>query len=145
MQLDPERVFSKIAFIREQTTAIEDLIKNKEKDEIINDPWLLRGLKYALQTAIEAVIDICYHISAKQFKHAPTEARDALEVLKEYNVISSQEFKIISVMIGFRNRLVHGYQKVSAEKVYGLAAYELNDFERFIKSILRFLKNTEDK
>jgi len=38
-------------------------------------------------------------------------------------------------MIGFRNRVVHGYQEVSLERVYEMARNELGDFERFIAEI----------
>lgn len=37
--------------------------------------------------------------------------------------------------IGFRNRVVHGYQEVSSERVYEMASNELGDFERFIREI----------
>lgn len=35
-------------------------------------------MKYSLQTAVEAMIDLAYHVAAKKFGHAPTDARDAL-------------------------------------------------------------------
>jgi uncharacterized protein YutE (UPF0331/DUF86 family) len=43
-------------------------------------------------------------------------------------------------MIGFRNRVVHGYQQVTPERVYEIASDELVDFERFIEQILKFLR-----
>ena len=48
MTIDHERVAHKIAYIREQITAIEDLIKSKSKDDLLNDSWIINGLKYTL-------------------------------------------------------------------------------------------------
>ncbi|WP_338834294.1 hypothetical protein MHLNE_06650 [Moorella humiferrea] len=52
MAIDKERVLQKIAYIREQVSAIEELVKTSKRQEVLNDPWKLRGVKYALQTAI---------------------------------------------------------------------------------------------
>lgn len=78
MVYDKERVYEKIAFIREQKADIHSLIGEKHYEEIINDQWIIKGLKYSLQTSVEALIDIAYHLSAKHYKHAPADARDAL-------------------------------------------------------------------
>lgn len=43
-------------------------------------------------------------------------------------------------MVGFRNKLVHGYEEVSPERVYDVAAHRLGDFESFIRSILVLLE-----
>lgn len=81
MAIDCNRISSKIAFIREQVTAIKTLLAEKSREEILSEPWLVKGLKYSLQTAVEAMIDIAYHIAAKEYGHAPSEAREALRVL----------------------------------------------------------------
>jgi len=109
MSIDRERVLVKIGYIREQVNSISELLKNRSKEEILNDPWLLRGLKYAIQTTVEAVIDIAYHISAKEYNHAPAEARDAIRTLVEHGLVSRKYLDIYGAMIGFRNRMVHGY------------------------------------
>lgn len=48
---------------------------------------MLGGLKYALQTAIEALVDLAYHLCAKLYMHAPADARDALVVLAQQGAI----------------------------------------------------------
>ena len=62
MTIDHERVMTKITYIKEQLTDIHQLLHNKSKEQILNDPWIVKGLKYSLQTAIEAMIDIVFHI-----------------------------------------------------------------------------------
>ena len=55
MSLDRERMMAKISYIREQTTSIKGLLDSEKKEEVLEDPWLIKGLKYSLQTAIEAI------------------------------------------------------------------------------------------
>jgi len=96
----------------------------------------LSGLKYLLQTSIEAMIDIAYHVAAKEFCYPPNDARDALKVLMEKGVISALEFDTYVAMVGLRNRLVHGYERVSPEVLYGIITKQSDDFEKFIGAIM---------
>jgi len=84
---DKERVYEKIAFIREQVADIRSLIGEKPYEEIISDQWVIKGLKYSLQTSVEALIDIAYHLTAKHYKHAPVDARDALKLLTSKQIV----------------------------------------------------------
>ncbi len=108
MVVDKERVNKKNAFIRKQISDIRSLIDEKPYEEIINEQWIIKGLKYSLQTSVEALIDIAYHLSAKHDKHAPADARDALQLLTNKNVLRNDEYENYSAMVGFRNRVVYG-------------------------------------
>lgn len=141
MGVNRERVISKISFIKEQVNEINQLLAEKHDQDILGNPWLIKGLKYALQTSIEAVIDIAYHIAAKVFNHAPADARDAVKTLVEGGLISSKDILTYNKMIGFRNRVVHGYQEVSPERVLEMARNELGDFDRYIRQISRVLED----
>lgn len=142
MAVDQLRISNKIAFIREQITSIAGLLTENSKEAILSDPWLIKGIKYALQTAIEAMIDIAYHLSVHKFNHAPTEARDALRTLADGGIISHKDLIVYGSMIGFRNRVVHGYQEVAADRVYEIARNELGDFEKYIRQISTLLKSS---
>jgi uncharacterized protein YutE (UPF0331/DUF86 family) len=135
MTVDTERVMQKIAFIKEQLGDIKSLTDAKEPTEILNDKILVKGLKYSLQTAIESMIDIAFHLAAKKYHCAPEESRDAFRILKNNKVINDDEFKIFSAMVGFRNRMVHLYQNISDERVYEYSITKLNDFEVFINRV----------
>lgn len=134
--VDIERLQQKAAYIHEQLSGINNLLQRKSQSEILLDPWLQKGLKYSLQTAVEAMIDMAYHVAVKKFHHAPEDARDAFRVLAEKGVIAPDRLPVYNAMVGFRNRVVHGYQDVTPERVYEIARYELDDFERFLREIL---------
>lgn len=143
MTLDEERIFEKIAYIQGQVSAIQSLLKENDKEEIITNQWLIRGLKYSLQTAIEAMIDIAYHITAKHIKAAPVDGRDAIAILTQNDVLADDEQKLYSAMIGFRNRVVHGYQTISNERVYEISSTDLDVFSTFIRQIRSFIKKRQ--
>lgn len=138
--IDRDRILFKMAYIRKQVSSIKELLTEKSREEILSDPWLVKGLKYSLQTSVEALIDLTYHIAAKNFGHAPSDARDAIRLLAESGLIPGDNFPVYSAMIGFRNCVVHGYQEVSAEKVYQMARHELGDFEMFLSDISPVLR-----
>lgn len=139
MPIDDQRMREKFSFIREQVAAISELVCSSSKESILANPWVVRGLKYALQTAIEAMIDISYHVCAKRFSYPPADARDALVKLRSEKVISEEELPLYVAMVGFRNKLVHGYETISAERVYDVAVNRLGDFDAFIRSLSRLL------
>lgn len=140
MGADRERVADKLVFIEAQVAAIDHLLSSRPRQEILADPWVERGLRYALQTAIEAVIDIGYHVCARVCREAPANARIALGRLAEAGLLSRDEVETYTRMVGFRNRLVHGYTRVAPEQVYEAAVSGLGDFGMFVESIKRLLE-----
>ena len=141
MRIDSDRVFQKIAFIKEQMDDINKLITSKGYQEIANDKLLIKGVKYSLQTAIEAIIDIAYHIAAKQYNQAPEDARNAFLILKKNGIIDDNDYNNFCRMVGFRNRMVHLYEDVSDERIYEFCTSNLSDFETFIEKIQSIVSN----
>lgn len=137
MTLDRERMVDKTGYITEQVTALRKLMGQGDDRTVLNDAWVLRGVKYSLQTAIEACIDLAYHVCTKAFGHAPRDARDAMRRLAEAGVISGEDLNKYSAMIDLRNRMVRGYQDVSTEQISWIIAEDLDDLLRFSDRVLR--------
>lgn len=110
MSLDVERVQEKLAFIAQQAADLRRLAQEVTRERFTADGWLVRGAKYALQTAIEAMLDVLYHLAVKAASYAPADGRDALNHLTGRGVFTEEEAVVFQEMIGFRNRLVHGYE-----------------------------------
>lgn len=60
--------------------------------------------------------------------------------MSEGGLISRKDLPVYGAMIGFRNKVVHGYQEISAERLYEIAHDELGDFEKYIRQISVLLK-----
>jgi uncharacterized protein YutE (UPF0331/DUF86 family) len=86
------------------------------------------------------MIDMAYHVSTKHLAHAPTDARDALGALAQNGILSADEMRTFKTMVGFRNRLVHGYEGISPDQLYDIAVGKLDDFEVFLIKVLGLLK-----
>lgn len=143
MALDQERVIRRTSYIREQTAILRRLLSERGREAILQDPWLLAAVKYMLQTAIEACIDLTYHVCAKRLGQAPEDARDGLRRLTEGGLLSAAEQAKYSDLIGFRNRLVHGYQEVSPEYIAAVLQEDLADLDHFAEVMLRLLGEEE--
>lgn len=143
MALDPERIIRRTSYIREQTAILRRLISEHGTEGIIEDPWLLRAVKYVLHTAIEACIDLIYHVCAKRLGQAPENARDGLRRLQESGLLSEAQQAKYADMVGFRNRLVHGYQEVSNEYIDAVLRDGLSDLDQFAEIVLRLLRQEQ--
>jgi len=53
LTMDNEGIMNKITYIKVQISNIKQLLSNKDKEQILGDPWIIKGLKYLLQTTIE--------------------------------------------------------------------------------------------
>ena len=139
--IDRDRVRSKLDFIRTTVAAVHRRAEARRSlDTTASDRRedLLAAAKYGLQTAIQAMIDVAYHLSAKAAQRAPKDAYQAMEVLVERRVIPSAHAAVYRQMVGFRNRVVHGYEDVDEGVVWRMAE-DPADFERFIADVCAFM------
>ena len=143
--LDVERIRGRLAFIQGEVAALRALLEAEpDVGAIVNQPWIRRGVRYALQTSIEAVSDICYHLSAKKFRYAPVDPHDAMDRLGQEGVIPPDLLPKLHGMIGLRNRLVHGYLGVDDRRVIEILKEGLGDFEAFIRAIAALLRDPKE-
>jgi uncharacterized protein YutE (UPF0331/DUF86 family) len=103
--------------------------------------FVLRGaLERYLQLAAEVSIDIGEIIISELELSAPMANRDVFEMLGEEKILTEDLSKSFVRLAGFRNVLVHDYLKLSLEKMYAYLQNDLGDFDKFIRSIAKFLK-----
>jgi len=99
-----------------------------------------RFVERTLHIIIEACIDIAQHIIADEQLREPTSYRDAFNVLAENNILNSEDLARLENMASFRNLLVHYYERVDDEIVYGIFKKDLSDFDYFVEKIVAYLK-----
>ena len=117
----------------------------KNLTDLQKNPILQNGILHLLQTAVEICLDIANHIIADEGWRSPTSNKDAFQVLFEQDVLSEDLAKRCQNMAGFRNILVHMYEKVDLEDVYGILKKHPGDFQSFAHAIKVFLEKKKPK
>jgi uncharacterized protein YutE (UPF0331/DUF86 family) len=94
-----------------------------------------------IHIAIQNVFDIANHIIAYQGWKEPDTYREAFGVLAEKGILPDDKVSDFQNMASFRNMLVHHYEKVDNELVFGIFKDRLGDFDLFCELILEYMKN----
>lgn len=126
---DGDRLAEKLAYLSEQTEALAGIAS---REPATMDAWVLRGVRYAVQTAAEALIDACYHVSAKRLHRAPANAHDAVDAVVRAGLLPVEHAQAWHRLIGLRNRLVHGYETISDERLLDAVRTGLDDLRAFL-------------
>lgn len=84
-----------------------------------------------LITAMEAALNICFHVAAKRLHRIPDDYAQCFLLLAEAGLIPPELAERLSLMARFRNRLVHLYWDVDYSQVYDMIIHDLDDLERF--------------
>jgi len=136
MEVDKDRIVFLIGEIEKAVSILKDY-REEEIEALISDLRALGSVKYYLILAIEACVDICNHIIAKEHLDVPESYSECFKILGDRNIISKELSEKLINMAKFRNLLVHLYWKVDDEKIYEILQSELGDFDEFIKQIAR--------
>ena len=92
-----------------------------------------------LHLAIEEVINIANHIVSFHQWREPAGYRDLLLILSERGVIPEDHLPTFQNMASFRNMLVHRYETIDPEIVFGFFSKHLDDFDRFVFLVGRWI------
>ncbi len=113
-----------------KTLSKEEFLKNQDSRDIAS---------YRLLVAIEAALNICYHISAKKLKKAPDEYAECFGILGEGGIISNDLAEQLKKMARFRNMLVHMYWKMDYEIVFDILQKDLDLLRQFTRAAAALL------
>lgn len=108
--------------------------------ELAGDPHKIASAKYHFIIAIEAAIDICNYLIAKNNLRVPEDYADTFKVMVENRLIAKDFSSNLTAMARFRNRLVHRYWDIDTEQLYNILKYNLGDLDRFLTEIRTNLK-----
>ena len=88
-----------------------------------------------LQVAIETCLDIGKIIISQKNLSEPKDNKSIFMILAEAGVISHESLSFMIPMAGTRNILVHGYDKIDDNLVYGILKKHLADFRAFLRQV----------
>jgi uncharacterized protein YutE (UPF0331/DUF86 family) len=127
-------VESKLRFL-EQTLADLESWSLGDLAEFAGNSLLRRAVERALQLAVESMIDVAERILAAQHLVPADTAAQSLKRLQEIGVL--KDAGRYAEMVRFRNFIVHRYEQIDPQIVYGLAKTKLSCFRDFIVEIRR--------
>ncbi len=134
MKFNGDRMQSILSEYLQGIKRLEELAALKEED-FLADPHKVASAKYHLVICIEAAIDLCNHLIAKNRLRVPEDYADTFRIMGENGLFSQDFVPKLTAMAGFRNRLVHRYWEVDNKKVFSILQENLPDFYRFIDEL----------
>jgi len=130
------RKLSKLSEYVNELRMANDISWNEYQKNVRNRAFVERYIHIAIQT----VFDIANHIISYQGWKEPETYRETFSILASHGVLPDEKIADYQNMASFRNMLVHHYDKVDDEVVYGIFKNKLDDFVLFRESILEYLK-----
>lgn len=143
MRIDIERLQNYLLDIKSRSVEIESLLNKFSNQEILEEKWRIRGLKYLLIELAEIMANTLAHILAKGKGEAVAGYVETIIKAGEKDVISKTLSKKLKPFFDFRNSLVHRYWTISDDKLAVLVRENYKDFSAFVEEIEKFLKNRE--
>jgi len=138
-----EIILRKVTKLKEYVNELrqaDDISWEKYQRSIRDRAFVERYIHLAIQT----VFDIANHIISYQGWKEPETYRQIFTILASNGVFPHEKLADYQNMASFRNILVHHYEKVEDEVVFGIFKNKLEDFEFFQKFILEYLKKDKN-
>lgn len=136
-------VQGKIDFLMDDFEKIE-VLKQYTYDELLSRFELVDSVIHRLQTSIEALLDIGRYIIASLGLRAAGTNAEVIEVLKDAEFLSDRDAQRHIQMVGFRNRIVHEYNTIDLEKLYGILQKDSGDLKKLCACLLKVIERSEE-
>lgn len=134
MGLNQELIRGRFADIEESLTRLGQL-GQLPRQSFLADQDALDVASYRLLVAIEAAIQVCFHVSAQQLHRIPQEYAECFAILAEAGLLPTELGGRLQQMARFRNMLVHVYWEVDYGRVYDVLQHNLADLRQFVQAI----------
>jgi uncharacterized protein YutE (UPF0331/DUF86 family) len=134
MDLNKDLIQERFQDIQQSLVRLEK-ISALPREAFLADQDVLDLACYRLLVAIEAALQICFHVSAKRCHRVPDQYAECFAILGEAGVLTPELSRNLQRMARFRNMLVHTYWKVDYGQVYATLQSGLEDLKAFIRAI----------
>lgn len=124
----------KLELIDEYIKRIKEISNEHNTLQSYRKSWRDRNaVERNLQTTIEAFIDIGKMIISDKKLRTPENNREIFIILNENDLFPAKHLDLIEQMIGLRNIIVHGYDKIDDAVVYGIIKKKIAGIEKVKK------------
>ncbi len=132
------KIAAKLQRLDEYVRYLTELQKISQKDFISLHYHYGLAERY-LQLSIEILLDIGKLIVLSEGFEKPEDNQEIFSILRIHKILSIVLISRISGIAGFRNVLVHDYEKIDREIIFEKLKNNLDDFILFKKEILKYL------
>jgi uncharacterized protein YutE (UPF0331/DUF86 family) len=137
--VDKTLILRKLAVLDEYLSQIKDYAEISIK--AYSSDWKIqRIVERTLQIMIETCLDISSHIISDEKWSVPDTYADMFRILTHNGILKESQLGALEKMAGFRNIVVHDYERIDPSVVVGILKKNLSDFEEFKTSIIAYLK-----
>jgi uncharacterized protein YutE (UPF0331/DUF86 family) len=135
------RKLSRLQTCVEVLQSARDITWEKYRSDLRSKAFVERYL----HLAIEEVLDIANHFVSDYKWREPTGYRDLFLILVEHGVFPREYLPGFQNMASFRNMLVHCYENIDDEVVFGIFNKRLGDFDLFMSLIIDWTEKNKIK
>ncbi|HET9955202.1 MAG TPA: DUF86 domain-containing protein [Polyangiaceae bacterium] len=135
-----DAVPAKLAIVRENLEKLER-IPQASWQEFDADFRNLDSALHRLQTTIQALIDIACYLVALRGLGVPRTSLDALEKLEAAALLPQGSAQRFAPIVGFRNRIVHLYDRIDPQIVYAILTQNRGDLVELARLLASTLKS----
>ncbi|MEM2959798.1 MAG: DUF86 domain-containing protein [Candidatus Freyarchaeota archaeon] len=129
----------RVEHIRKNVKGLDQLLREKEAQSVINDFTLLNATLHMLQTSIQSLIDASARLLSELGEKPPATYGELPEKLSKNKVLSHSESLTAKKVIGFRNIIVHTYLDLNTNIVLNiLKERKYHDILKIALKILRY-------
>jgi uncharacterized protein YutE (UPF0331/DUF86 family) len=139
--VDADLVLKKLAFIE---TCVEDLRRLARPALIETDLREERFVVHTLQLAIQAALDAASHVVSARRLGEPQSNRELFDTLVRAGWLPAAQAPALRNLAGFRNIVVHGYERVDLRIVRDVLDHRLGDLLAFVDALRAALARDAD-
>jgi uncharacterized protein YutE (UPF0331/DUF86 family) len=136
-------IAERVSWIRRMLDGLKALPR-QTYEEFAADQRTVAAAESYLRRGLEALLDLGRHILAKGFGRGVTEYKEIPAALAEQGVLGREAADLLREMAGYRNRLVHFYDEVSARELYEICTVRLGDIERVLSGLVAWIDARPD-
>lgn len=111
------------------------------EDQFLSDPVLIAAAESFLRRTLEAIFDIGRHVLAKSgFLDLAGEYKSIARGLADRGFVDQSLGDALVAMAGYRNRMVHLYNEITAEELRSIIINDSGDIRDFARQMREFLR-----
>lgn len=133
--MNPSELGAKLDVLRTNLQQLAQ-VPQTSFDEFSSDFRNVAATLYLLQTSIQALIDVAGHKVAEHAAGTPRTSHALFEALEERKLLPSGTAKRVGPIVGFRNRIVHLYDRVEPRRVFEILVGHRRDIAEILDLLL---------